>query len=77
MKWECKTLALFVSYKENEVLWILSQALNLPNAYKSSMNKEKDNTLILARGYIFFCLQPFYEWAVSDQDRSMHRSLFV
>jgi hypothetical protein len=29
------------------------------------------------RGHIFSCVWPFYEWAVSDMDRSMHRSLLV
>ncbi len=29
------------------------------------------------RGHIFSCVRPFYEWAVSDQKRSMHRSLWV
>jgi hypothetical protein len=29
------------------------------------------------RGLIFSCLQPFYERAVSDLDRPMHRSLWV
>ncbi len=29
------------------------------------------------RGHIFSCVQPFYERAVSDQDRSLQRSLWV
>jgi hypothetical protein len=29
------------------------------------------------RGRIFICVQPFYERAVSDLDRSMNRSLWV
>jgi hypothetical protein len=29
------------------------------------------------RGRIFSCVQPFYEQAVSNLDRSMHRSLWV
>jgi len=30
-----------------------------------------------SRGRIFSSVRPFYERAVSDQDRSMHRSLWV
>jgi hypothetical protein len=30
-----------------------------------------------SRGSIFSCVRPFYEWAVSGLDRSMHRSLYV
>ncbi len=31
----------------------------------------------LARGRIFSCVRPFYEQAVSNIDRSFHRSLWV
>jgi hypothetical protein len=32
---------------------------------------------LVTRGRIFSSAQPFYEWTVSDLDRSMHRSLWV
>ncbi len=31
----------------------------------------------IRRGYIFSCVRPLYEQAVSDKDRSMHRSLWA
>ncbi len=36
-----------------------------------------DITIQVTRGHIFSCVQPFYEQAVSDLDRSTHRSLWV
>jgi len=35
------------------------------------------NNIIATRGRIFSRVRPFYEQAVSDLDRSMHRSLWV
>jgi hypothetical protein len=34
------------------------------------------DTAFVPRGRIFSRVRPFYEWAVSDLDRSMHRSLW-
>jgi len=41
------------------------------------LHTAKNMTLEQTRGHIFSCVRPLYEQAVSDLDRSMHRSLWV
>ncbi len=38
---------------------------------------EVEGSVLLTRGRVFSCVQPFYERAVSDLDKSVHRSLRV
>jgi hypothetical protein len=54
-------LGLFVTYEKNEVL-------SAPGSYSFTY---------LSRDHIFSRARPFYERAVSDLDRSMHRYLWV
>jgi hypothetical protein len=52
-------------------LRVLLWALQKPFHHKSYLRR------MIYRGRIFSHVRPFYEWAVSDVDRSMHRSLWV
>ncbi len=46
-------------------------------SFYSNFRIEGSNPITDTRGCIFSCVWPFYEPAVSDLDKSMHRSLWV
>jgi len=53
-----------------------STLLSLP-LIEYSLVKASGLNGYVTRGCIFSHVQPSYEWAVSDQDKSMHISLWV
>ncbi len=50
---------------------------NYVSRFRCLFNYKHDFDLCLNRGRIYIHVWPFHEWAVSNLDRSMHRSLWV
>jgi hypothetical protein len=59
------------------MLWLFHISRKSPKSGKKKISDTISIDHNLTRGRIFSCVRPFYEQAVSNHDRSMHRSLWA